>query len=92
MSDPRYSDYSDPPRDTRFSDPVVRRRDPASDRLWGWIAGIAVLILVGFILAAGWTGSNTNSASNAPPATTGSAPSTTGSAPTPPPAPPSPAR
>jgi len=91
MSDPRYSDYSEPPRDSRFSDPVVRRSDPASDRLWGWIAGMAVLILVGFILVAGWNGSN-NTASNAPPATTGSAPSTTGSAPTPPSAPPSPVR
>jgi hypothetical protein len=75
MSDPRY--------ETRLSDPVERRPD-TSGGMWGWIAGIAVVVLIAIILIAGWN-SNQNTASNNPSATTGSAPmsspSTTGSAP-----------
>jgi hypothetical protein len=86
MSDPRF--------DPRLSDPVERRPD-TSGGMWGWIAGIAVVVLIAIILIAGWN-SNPNTASNAPSATTGSAtapmssplsprpatpPSTTGSAP-----------
>lgn len=81
MSDPRF--------DQRLSDPVERRPD-TSGGMWGWIAGIAVVVLIAIILIAGWN-SNPNTASNAPSATTGSAsapmsspmtpPSTTGSAP-----------
>ena len=79
MSDPRYTD-------PRLSDPVVRR-DENVGGMWGWIAGIAVLVLIGFILVAGWSSSGTNTASTAaPPATTASTPmrnvtppSTTGS-------------
>ena len=83
MSDPQFTEprYSDP----RLSDPVVRR-DESVGGVWGWIAGIAVLVLIGFILVAGWN-SSSNTARNAPPpVTTGSAPmrnatppSTTGS-------------
>jgi hypothetical protein len=79
MSDPRF--------DPRLSDPVERRPD-TSGGMWGWIAGIAVVVLIAIILIAGWN-SNKNTASNAPAVTTGSAPmsspmsppSTTGSAP-----------
>lgn len=84
MSDPRF--------DPRLSDPVERRPD-TSGGMWGWIAGIAVVVLIAIILIAGWN-SNTNTASNGPATTTGSAPmsspmlprpatppSTTGSAP-----------
>lgn len=67
MTDPR---YTDPNRDPSFSDPVLRR-DQSVDRMWGWIAGIAIVILIAFILIAGWNNSNT--ASNAPSSTTGSA-------------------
>ena len=80
MSDPRF--------DQRLSDPV-ERQPGSSDGMWGWIAGIAVVVLIAIILIAGWN-SNSNTASNGPAATTGSAtapmtplspPSTTGSAP-----------
>ncbi len=77
MSDPRY--------DQPLSDPVERRSD-TSGGLWGWIAGIAVVVLIAIILIAGWN-SNKNTASNAPATRTGAVtspmtpPSTTGSAP-----------
>lgn len=79
MSDPRYEQH--------LSEPVDRRPD-ASGGVWGWIAGIAVVVLIAIILIGGWN-SNKNAASNAPSATTGSATapmarpssSTTGSAP-----------
>jgi len=68
MSDPR---YTDPNRDSQFSDPVLRRNQSV-DRVWGWIAGIAVILLIGFIVFAGWN-SNPNTASNpgaSPPSST----------------------
>jgi hypothetical protein len=65
MTDPRYTDprYSDPP----LSDPVIRR-DESVGGMWGWIAGVAVLLLIGFLIVAGT-------------ATNGSSPMTTSSAP-----------
>ncbi len=72
MTDPRYTDPRD--QDPRFSEPVTRR-EQRIDSIWGWIAGVAVIVLIAFILIAGWN-SNTNTASNAPPATTGSATAT----------------
>ena len=75
MTDPR---YTDPPTDPRFRDPVLRDDTSTGGAMWGWIAGIAVLILIVFVLIGGWNGSGTNTASNAPnnPAatTTGAAP------------------
>ena len=76
MTDPRYTD-------PRLSDPVLRR-DEGVGGTWGWIAGIAVLVLIAFLIIAGWN-SNPNTANNgSSPATTGTAtrqvnpPSTTG--------------
>ena len=64
MTDPRFTD----PR----NDPVIR--DEPIDGTWGWIAGLAVLALIAFVLIASWN-SNPNTASNNPaPITTGSAP------------------
>lgn len=65
MSDPRYTDP-----DPRLSDPVRRRESTGG--MWGWIAGVAVLLLIGFVLVAGWN-SNPDTASNS-----SSAPVTTG--------------
>lgn len=77
MSDPR---HTDPRHDVPPPDPNERGSNAS---MWAWIAGIAVVILIAFVLAAGWN-SNTQTAGNAPPATMGSggattAPSTTGS-------------
>ena len=51
MTDPRFTDphTSDP----RLSDPVIRR-DESVGGMWGWIAGVAVLLLIGFLIVAGW--------------------------------------
>ena len=64
MTDPRYTD-------PRLSDPVLRSDEPVGGT-WGWIAGIAVVALIAFLVIAGLNG-NSNIASN------GSAPATTGS-------------
>ena len=83
MSDPRL-DLTDPRQsDPRLSDPVLRRDEPANT-IWAWIAGVAVLALIAFVIVAGWN-SHSNTASNSPPMTTGSTshpvspPATTGS-------------
>jgi hypothetical protein len=68
MSDPRNTD-------PRYSDPPLVNTSLPSERgngaMWGWAAGIAVVILIAFILAAGWN-SNPQTAGKLPPATTGS--------------------
>jgi hypothetical protein len=77
MSDPRFTD-------PRLSDPVLRR-DEGVGGTWGWIAGLAVLALIAFVIIAGWNSNQNTANDNSPPATTGSAtrninpPSTTGS-------------
>jgi|SRR5262249_19990452 hypothetical protein len=83
MTDPRFTDprYSDP----QLSDPVIRR-DESVGGMWGWIAGAAVLILIGFLIVAGWNGNRNTASSGSAPSTTSSTaprpatpPSTTGS-------------
>ena len=81
MTDPRYSDprYSDPRSDTGL---------PQGESIGGplgWIAGIAVVVLIAFVVIAG-INHGTNTASNNSLATTGitpnggiKSPSTTGS-------------
>lgn len=77
MSDPRYTD-------PRLSDPVLRR-DEAVNGKWGWIAGIAVVALIAFLVIAGVNSHNTTASNGPPPVTTGSttrplsSPATTGS-------------
>lgn len=67
MTDPRYTDprYYDPPADTGL------RRDRSGASMWGWIAGLVVVVLIAFILIAGWNG-NTRTAGNGPHSTVGS--------------------
>ena len=76
MTDPRftYPRYSDP----QLSDPVIRR-DESVGGMWGWIAGVAVLLLIGFLIVAGWY-KDTASSGSSPAATTRTTmpPSTTG--------------
>lgn len=78
MTDPRFTD-------PRLSDPVIRR-DEAVGGMWGWIAGVAVVLLIAFLIIAGWN-SNSNTASSgssttstaSTPAKPATPPSTTGS-------------
>ncbi|MGC2826238.1 MAG: hypothetical protein WA322_18705 [Pseudolabrys sp.] len=76
MTDPRFTD------DTRFYDPVVRP-DENVGGMWSWVAGISLLLLMGFIIFAGWKNySNTASSGSSPPAISSrmaTPPSTTGS-------------
>lgn len=86
MSDPRFTDprFNDP----RSNDPVLRRSESVGG-VWGWIAGLAVVALIAFIVIAGWNNGASHTANNGvnnnPPITTGAAPtravppSTTGS-------------
>jgi cytochrome c oxidase assembly factor CtaG len=71
MTDPRYSDQHS---DQRLSDPVLRQDDRIGG-VWAWIAGLAVLALIAFVVVAGWN-SERDAASTSP-----SAPTSTSSAP-----------
>lgn len=92
MSDPRFTDqrFTDP----RSTDPdfvAPELRNESTGGVWGWIAGLAVVALIAFVVIAGWNnGGNENQATNASspaPITTGNSgpvrnvtpPSTTGS-------------
>ena len=81
MTDPRYTD-------PRYSDPRSDAGLPQGDGVggpWGWIAGIAAIVLIAFLVIAGVNhGSNPQANSGAPggPATASrgmAPPSTTGS-------------
>ncbi len=75
MTDPRFTD-------PRLSDPVIRHDESVGDK-WSWVAGIAVLLVIGFIIFAGSKhNSNTANSGSSPPTTasrTATPPSTTGS-------------
>ena len=83
MTDPRFTD-------PRLSDPMIRRDEWTSGRdenvggMWSWVAGVSLLLLVGFLIFAGWnSNSNTANSGSSPSTTTASRtvtpPSTTGS-------------
>ncbi len=90
MSDPRFSDkgYTDPRQnDPNFIEPVPVRNNSGGG-MWGWVAGLAVVALIAFVVIAGWNSSTTNTATGpgaSAPVTTGNnmrdvtPPSTTGS-------------
>ena len=69
MSDPRFTD-------PRLSDPVVRREERVGGT-WGWVAGLAVVALVAFLVIAGWNGNSNNTVNNVSPSTL-NPPTTTG--------------
>jgi hypothetical protein len=86
MTDPRFTD--DPrlrvhPEDKIEIDPVLRP-DENFGSMWGWAGGVSLLLLIGFLIFAGWTNNNSNTASSGsststttsrittPPSTTGS--------------------
>jgi ABC-type phosphate transport system substrate-binding protein len=77
MTDPRFTD-------PRLSDPVIRPDENVSG-LWSLVVGVAVLVVIGFLIIAGWNHSNTASSGSSPsttastPARTATPPSTTGS-------------
>ena len=60
MTDPRFTD-------PRLSDPMIRRDEWTSGRdenvggMWSWVAGVSLLLLIGFLIFAGWN-SNSNTA------------------------------
>ena len=81
MTDPRFTD-------PRLSDPVIRRDEWTSGRdenvggMWSWVAGVSLLLLIGFLIFAGWNSNSNTANSGSPPTTTASRttpPSTTGS-------------
>ncbi len=77
MTNPRFTDprYSDP----RSGDSLGRGEGVGG--VWGWIAGIAAVVLIAFLVIAGVNNKGTNTASNTsspPPAGRMSPPSTTG--------------
>lgn len=83
MSDPRLTDADQRIREEPRMDPTVDpiERDRTGGAVWGWVAGIAVLILVAFVLVGGWGWGGwwgTNNVARAPVTT---APITTGAAP-----------
>jgi hypothetical protein len=88
MSDPRFTNSEPRIREEARIDPTVDpiERERTGGAVWGWVAGIAVLVLIAFVLIGGWgSGGNTNTASNTRPVATSTAP--TGSAPAAPAAP-----
>ena len=83
MTDPRF-------RDPLLNDPMIRRdvwrtsgRDENVGGMWSWIFGVSLLLLIGFLIFAGWNSNSHTSNSGSPPATPASRtvtpPSTTGS-------------
>jgi len=54
MTDPRF-------RDPRLSDPMIRRDEWTSGRdenvgdMWNLVGGISLLLLIGFLIFAGWS-------------------------------------
>lgn len=69
MSDPRFTDSRTP--DPRLNDPVLRQDEQSTGRMWGWVAGLAVLALIAFVVVAGWNSSDTTASNNPTPVTQG---------------------
>lgn len=87
MTDPRYTDP--------HKEPLLAPDDGQSG-VWGWVAGVAILVLIAFVVIAGWNGERNTASNNAsalaertmsPPSTTGSGGSSPSQPMTPAPAP-----
>jgi hypothetical protein len=97
MTDPRFTD--DPrlrvrPEDRIEIDPVLTRPDENVGGMWGLIAGVALLLLIGFLIFAGYNNNSNTASSGSSTSTTASRittpPSTTGSGSSSPPITPAP--
>ncbi|MDO9413011.1 MAG: hypothetical protein Q7T81_10605 [Pseudolabrys sp.] len=71
MSDPRYTDQRlDDPRNTdpNFIQPGLQPalREESSGGVWGWVAGLAVVALIAFVVLAGWNNGGTENSASAP--------------------------
>jgi len=67
--------------DDRRFDPLIRRYESGGG-VWGWVAAVAALLLIGFVILTSFNNSNTASNGSAPSSTasrTATPPSTTGS-------------
>jgi len=64
MNNPRNTDTRR--QDYQFGDPL-RRREQSVDSMWGWLVGLAVVLLIAFIVIVGWSSSGPTTASNTPP-------------------------
>ena len=71
MTDPRFTD-------PRLNDPMIRRDEWTSGRdenvggMWSWVAGVSLLLLIGFLIFAGWNSNSNTANSGSPPTTTAS--------------------
>ena len=76
MTDPRFTDprFSNP-NDPRYVPPAPLR-DESTGGIWGWVAGLAVVALIAFVIVAGWNSASQDTTATAPGATP--APITTG--------------
>ena len=57
------------------------RRDESVGGMWGWIAGVAVPLLIGFLIIAGWNSNSNTASSGRSTATTASMPARTATPP-----------
>jgi hypothetical protein len=80
---PVTDDPSDPYRDRPMATDPYRARASRGNSPWVWLAGIAAVVIIAFIV---WASVDRNTDTASTPTTTQSSPSTTGSAPSPAPA------
>ncbi len=74
LTDPRFTNPQS--SDPNYAPPTPLRNESAGG-VWGWIAGLAVVALIAFVVIAGWNNAATNTADTAP--AVNPAPITTGS-------------
>ena len=66
MTDPRFTD-------PLLNDPMIRRDEWTSGRdenvggMWSWVFGVSLLLLIGFLIFAGWNSNSNTANSGSPP-------------------------